>query len=215
MSASDFRLGEEQRGAGQALEARCELCASVPMSLPCSPSIHSAGAWFRLASIARAKSDLPEGQVGAVLVIARPIFQMHGFLRFGCAVIAQGAPDFVANLHGVFRRREFLAGRLAIWRLASFRRLRGHRGTDDSESSVALVCSVAWAVSLQSEHAICIEPSGASLTKNPIGARAALRLPGPAETIVATPFLPHDGHFRSAGVLTMTADMKKDSHADK
>ena len=107
-----------------------------------------------------------------------------------------------------------MAGRLVIRGLANFRRLRGHRETGDSESSVALICWVAWAVSLQSEQAICIEPSGASLTKNPIGARAARRLPGPAETIVATPVLPHDGHSRSAGVLTMTADMKKDSHAD-
>ena len=156
----------------------------------------SAGAWFWLASIARAKSDLPECQVGAALVIARPIFQMHGFLRFGCAVIAQGVPDFVANLHGVFRRCEFLAGRLVIWGLASFRRLRGHRKTNDPESTVTLVCSVAWAASLQSEQAICIEPSGASLTKNPLGARAARRLPGPAKTIVATPLLPHDGHAR-------------------
>jgi hypothetical protein len=215
LSASNFRLGEEQRAVGQALESRRELCASVPMSLFGSPSIRPAGAWFRLASIARAKSDLPECQVGTGLIIARPTIQMHGFLRFGCAVLAQGAPDFIANLQGVFRRCKFMAGRLVIRGLASFRRLRGHRETGDSESSVALICSVAWAVSLQSEQAICIEPSGASLTKNPIGARAARRLPGPAETIVATPFLPHDGHSRSAGVLTMTADMKKDSHADK
>jgi hypothetical protein len=40
----------------------------------------SAGAWFRPASIARAKSDLPEDQVGTGMVIARPITQMHGFL---------------------------------------------------------------------------------------------------------------------------------------
>jgi hypothetical protein len=107
-----------------------------------------------------------------------------------------------------------LAGKLVIWGLASFRRLRGHGKTDNPESSVTLVRSVAWAASLQSEHAICIEPSGANLTKNPLGARAARRLPGPAETIVATPLLPHDGHFRSAGVLTMTADIKNGSHAE-
>ena len=169
----------------------------------------SAGVWLWPTSIARAKSDLPEDQVGTGLVIARPIFQMQGFLRFGCAVIAQGAPDFVANLYGVFRRCEFLAGRFAIWGLARSRRLHGHRKTDDPESSVTLVCSIAWASSLQSEQAICIEPLGASLTNNPIGARAARRLPGPAETIVATPLLPHDGHFRSTGVLTVTAHIRE------
>ena len=174
----------------------------------------SAGAWFWPASIARAKSDLPEDQVGTGLVIARPIFQMHGFLRFGCTVIAQGTPDFVANLQGVFRRCEFLAGRLMIWGLANFWRVRGHGKTDDPESSVTLVCSVAWAVSLQSEQAICIEPSGASLTKNPIGARAARRLRSPAETNVATPLLPHDGHFTSTG-LPVIADIEKCSHAEE
>ena len=174
----------------------------------------SAGVWLWPTSIARAKSDLPEDQVGTGLVIARPITQMHGFLRFRCAGIAHCEPDFVTNLYGVFRRCEFLAGRFAIWGLARSRRLHGHRKTDDPESSVTLVCSVAWAPSLQSEQAICIEPSGASLTKNPIGARAARRLRSPAETNVATPLLPHDGHFTSTG-LPVTADMKKGSHAEK
>jgi hypothetical protein len=174
----------------------------------------SAGVWFWAAAIARAKSDLPEDQVRTGLVIARPIIQMYGFLRFGWAVIAQGAPDFVANPDGVFRRCEFLAGRWAIWGLASSRRLLCHRETDDAESSVTLVCSVAWASSLQSEQAICIEPSGASLTKNPLAARAARRLRSPAETNVATPLLPHDGHFTSTG-LPVTADIKKGSHVEK
>src|SRR5882672_7692273 len=105
----------------------------------------SAEAWFWPASIARAKSDLPEDEIGTGLVIARPTTQMHGFLRFGCAVIAQGAPDFVANFHSVFGRCEFVAGKLVVWGLASFLRLRGHRKTDDLESSAALICSVAWA----------------------------------------------------------------------
>jgi hypothetical protein len=108
-----------------------------------------------------------------------------------------------------------VAGKLVVWGLASFLRLRDHRKADDPESSVALICSVAWAASLQSEQAICIEPSGASLTKNPLGARAARRLRGPAETNVATPLLPHDGHFRSTGVLTVTADINRGSHAEK
>jgi hypothetical protein len=64
---------------------------------------------------------------------------------------------------------------------------------------------------LQLEQTISIEPFGAILTWNPVGALAARSEAGPAEVIVATPAFPHEGHSASTSVLTSTV-MEKCCH---